>query len=209
MPLQNRVAPTGEIIETSAHGLCMGNRGGRLHDGGRRLGRRRWVSKAWIACRLAFRERRRTVMGNGYTELFFLDEATALAAGHRPCFECRRPAFGAFQSAWAAGVGRGLPRAAAMDAALHAERCAVRGMADRPPAPVAGLPDGAFVLLDGDPFLVLAGALRRWRPEGYAGARPATGEAVVLTPASTLACLRAGYRPELHPSSIGDASTTL
>jgi hypothetical protein len=90
MPLQNRLTPCGEFIATPARGLLMGNRGGRLHDDQRRLTSRRWASKQWICCRLYFNDRRRSVWGDGYTELFFLDEVTALAAGHRPCFECRR-----------------------------------------------------------------------------------------------------------------------
>ena len=111
MPLQNRVTPEGEIIATPARGLMMGNRGGRLHRPDKTLTARRWTSRAWIACRLEFNNRHRRVMSpNSYTELFFLDEATALAAGHRPCFECRRQDFMAFAQIWA-GVDDGSERA--------------------------------------------------------------------------------------------------
>jgi len=117
--LQNRVTPFGEIVATPARGLSMGNRG-ILHDDRRRLGRRRWTHKAWICCVTEFRGRRRQVMAPGrYTELFFLDEAVALAAGHRPCFECRRAAANAFAACWG-----GEPRAPDMDRVLHAERLA-------------------------------------------------------------------------------------
>ena len=105
MTLQNRVTPRGEITAHPARGTMMGNRGGRLHDEARRLGARRWVSRAWICCVIAFRGRRRRVMGAGYTELFFLDEAVALAAGHRPCAECRCAAFDAFREAWGEAHG--------------------------------------------------------------------------------------------------------
>ncbi len=125
MPLQNRVTPSGELIATTARGLFMGNRGGRFHRADRTLSSRRWVSRQWICCRLEFSDRHREVWRTGYTELFFLDEVTALAAGHRPCFECRRADARAFAEALA--TGRALaapPRAAEMDAILHAERLA-------------------------------------------------------------------------------------
>src|SRR5690606_9191936 len=124
MPLQNRVTPEGEIIATAARGTLMGNRGGCLHGPDRRLGRRRWVTRQWICCELQFRGRHRQVMTPGqYTELFFLDEATALAAGHRPCFECRRADAVRFARTWAQIEGQtGRASAPHMDAALHAER---------------------------------------------------------------------------------------
>src|SRR5947208_596093 len=103
MPLQNRVDPFGALISTPARGRLFGNRGGRFHRDDRTLGRRRFVSRQWICCVLAFKNRHRAVWGRGYTELFFLDEVTALAAGHRPCFECRRAAATAFAAAWARG----------------------------------------------------------------------------------------------------------
>src|SRR5262245_10377094 len=124
MPLQNRVTPTGEIIADPARGTLMGNRGGPLHRPDQTLGARRWVSKAWICCRLEFKGRRRQVMSPGkYTELFFLDEATALAAGHRPCFECRRAEAEQFARLWAKVHGaHDRARAGDMDRVLHAER---------------------------------------------------------------------------------------
>lgn len=197
MALQNRVAPTGEIIRHPARGGWMGNRGGRLHDEKRELGRRRWTSKSWIICRLAFKDRHRAVMGAGYTELFFLDEATALAAGHRPCFECRRADALAYQAAWAEAIGGKPPRAGEMDGALHAERSAVIGLESRASAQVENLPDGAFVALNGESWLVHRGALHQWSPNGYGISRPLQGDAVPLTPASSLAALRGGYAAEV------------
>ena len=121
MPLQTRITPFGELIADPARGLFMGNRGGRIHGADRKLTARRWASRQWICCRLDFKGRHRTVWGDSYTELFFLDEVTALAAGHRPCFECRRADALAFTDAWARTCGHH-PRAAEMDATLHAER---------------------------------------------------------------------------------------
>ena len=205
MPRQNRVTPRGELIAVEARGTFMGNRG-CLHDATGSI-RRAWQLKRWIVCELEFKGRYRRVMQPGhYTELFFLDEATALAAGHRPCAECRRPAYRAFLAAWAAGRPEGGPggplTAAAIDEVLHRERTA-------PPwqAPLNTLPDGAFVALPGDPrpFLVLGGALLAWTPGGYVdrlARSPATVE--VLTPRSTIEALRAGYRPVYHPTASHD-----
>ena len=120
MPLPSRVSPFGDLIATPARGLLMGNRGGRLHDEARKLGARRWASKQWICCRLAFNDRQREVWGMGYSELFFLDEVTAFAAGHRPCFECRRRDAESFATLFAGKKNRAT--AAVMDAVLHAER---------------------------------------------------------------------------------------
>src|SRR5580765_2564976 len=123
MPLQSRVSPLGELFAAPARGTLMGNRGGRLHDAQRKLSARRWVNRAWICCKLTFNDRHRKVWGNSYTELFFLDEVTAFAAGHRPCFECRRKEAEAFAGAWQQ-VFKLLarPRAGEMDLVLHAER---------------------------------------------------------------------------------------
>lgn len=176
--------------------MMMGNRG-ILHDERRTLGRRRWTHKAWICCVTEFRGRRRQVMAPGrYTELFFLDEAVALAAGHRPCFECRRAAAKAYSACWG-----GSPRAGEMDRVLHAERLDgrrrrihIREFAD--------LPDGAFVSRDGAAWLVRGTMMLRYAPGGYDAAtkRPA-GAVKVLTPPATLRALRAGYAPLLHPSA--------
>src|SRR5438132_14289469 len=148
MPLQNRVDPFGELHAVAARGLFMGNRGGRIHRDDRTLPRRRWTSRAWICCRLAFKGRHRTVWGHSYTELFFLDEPTALAAGHRPCYECRRADANAFAAAWARAKGlRTSPRAPAMDRVLHAERLAGRAKRRHAMA-LDELPDGAMVAID-------------------------------------------------------------
>ena len=204
MTLQNRVLPDGEIVAIGARGLMMGNRGGALHDANRALGRRRWVSKQWICCRLAFNDRYRTVMApNRYTELFFLDEATALAAGHRPCFECRRQEFLWFAALWARAAGKtGRATAGEMDAVLHAERVDEAGRKVLWQAPLADLPSGTVVRHGGAPHLVLSGWLLPWTPEGYGAALSRPDEAAaVLTPRSTVAVLSAGYCPMLHPSA--------
>lgn len=188
MALQNRVLPTGEIVADPARGLFTGNRG-CLHDDQRQLGRARWKGRAWIICALEYKGWRRVVMTpRTWTELFFLDEAVALAAGHRPCALCRRAAFLAFQ----AGLG-GL-RAPQMDAVLHGARLDGR-VQRRFAAPLEGLPDGVFVD-HGGPHLVRGAGLWPYAPAGY-GAPVArfNGEVTVLTPAPTVQVLRAGYRP--------------
>lgn len=198
MPLQNRVAPDGTLNARPERGLLTGNRGGRLHRPDRTLGRRRWVSKAWIACETAFRGRHRRVMGDGYTELFFLDEVTALAAGHRPCFECRRADALAFAAALARASGLARPpRAPEIDAALHAER---RSAPETLRA--ADLPDGA-VFLAHDRFMVrYNGRILAWDFAGYAAAAAPPPDTVrALTPPSTRAALAAGYAPRWHPSA--------
>lgn len=196
-PLRNRVAPDGEIHAVAARGTLMGNRGGRLHEG-KTLGGRRWVSRRWIACVTEFRGRRREVMGAGYTELFFLDDAVALAAGHRPCFECRRAEAKAFAAAWAEGLGlEAPPGAEAMDRALHAERLGARERVS-----AEALPEGAMFLSGGGCFLVQGGAARRWGWEGYGAAKPLPrGEVEALTPRSSRASLAAGWRPRLHETA--------
>jgi hypothetical protein len=198
-PLENRCAPDGSLHAVSARGTLMGNRGGRLHRADGTLGAARWKSRAWICCLLEFRGRRRAVMGEGYTEIFFLDEATALAAGHRPCFECRRADARAFAAAWPRPAGAPPPRAADMDRVLHAERRS-------PPVPATygALPDGTIFLADGGFHLRLATAWR-WSFEGYVAARRfAPGEPVAaVTPESVRGVLAAGYRPRIHPSAGG------
>ncbi len=191
-PLRNRVRPDGAIVAHPARGTMMGNRGGRLE------GRRQWASKAWICCLLAFRGRSRDVTGPGYTALFFLDEATALAAGHRPCFECRRAEARAFVAAAARGLGRPEPfRAPDLDARLHAERRA----APDPVAPDA-LPPGAMAADADGPLLAARGGLRRWSFEGYGPPVVPRGPLVALTPPTTRAALAAGFAPRLHPSAF-------
>ncbi len=193
MPLQNRVDPFGQLVAVDARGGWMGNRG-LLHDAGQRI-RRPFRLKAWLICVLEFKDRRRTVMSPGlYTELFFLDEATALAAGHRPCAECRRADYLRFKAAAEAGRGAVFPRAADMDAVLHADRIDPAGGKRTWRAPVADLPDGVFIVSDGEPWLKRAGRLHRWAASGYTDSRPLqTGEAEVLTPRLTVEALSAGY----------------
>jgi hypothetical protein len=206
MPLQNRVDPFGSLFADPVRGLMFGNRGGRFHRDDRSLGLRRHVSLAWICCRLAFKGRQRTVWRRGYTELFFLDEVTALAAGHRPCFECRRTDARAFAAAFAEGAGLpAMPRAAAMDRVLHAER--LDGRAKRSHRmPIDDLPDGACVAFSETPGRALAvhgDWLLEWTPAGYRARRKRPGGLTVevLTPPAMVGALRAGYRPAWHPSA--------
>jgi hypothetical protein len=198
VPRQNRVSPLGELIAHPARGLVYGNRG-CLHDDAGHI-RRRYNGKRWIACRLRFRGRhRRPLMQPGrYTELFFLDEATAFAAGHRPCAECRREDYVRFGELWRE-LHPGQSGADAIDAQLHAERLGVYAE-----TPFADLPDGVFVLRD-EPWLVIGSDLRRWTAAGYAERMPRpSGRAVVITPPSVVDVLRAGWSgavPLLHPSA--------
>lgn len=204
MPKQNRVTPLGELIATSERGTFMGNRG-VLHDAQGRI-QRAWQVKRWITCLLAFRGRQRQVMTPGwYTELFFLDEATAFAAGHRPCAECRRERFNAFRQAWRTAHGS-LPSAVEMDQQLHEERVNPDRTKRHFTANLDTLPNGGFVrLTEGDEqtYLVLGDGLLAWTPGGYAAriSRPNRIEVCVLTPRSTLETIRAGYTPEIHPSA--------
>ena len=204
MPLQNRVTPWGEIVATPARGTFMGNRGGRLHDVEGRLGGRRWATKAWLICLLSFRGRWSPVMPpNGYTRLFFLDEATALAAGHRPCAECRRPAFNAFMAAAAADLN-GVPRAPVLDAQLHGERLDRHRRRATYRARLGALPDGAFIADDGgSPALVLGGRLYPWTSGGYGPPRAGDPAAAitVLTPPLSVAALTRGYAPAIHATA--------
>jgi len=210
MPLQNRVTPEGDIIATADRGLMLGNRGGAFHLPNKTLGNRRWASRQWIACVLAFKGRRRAamMMRGRYTELFFLDEATALAAGHRPCFECRRRDAQHFAALWADARGwRTPPRACEMDAVLHAERIGLHGRKNTFRAPLAALPPGTFVRIDRCgalfSYLVYCQHLLLWSPAGYTLALPLIDplEVEVLTPRSIVSVLKEGYRPLLHPSA--------
>jgi hypothetical protein len=194
VPLQNRVTPLGELVVDPARGLVYGNRG-CLHDAAGRI-RRRYATRRWIACRLRFRgwHRHPLQQPGRFTELFFLDEATAFAAGHRPCGLCRREDYNRFLELTGA---RGADE---LDERLHEER-----LAPRPQAP-DDLPDGAFVLADGVPWLVAGSRWRRWTPGGYAEERAARGGELV-TPPAILHVLRAGWSSEavplLHPSARG------
>jgi hypothetical protein len=198
MSLQNRVTPFGELLADSSRGLFMGNRGGRIHDDARRLSSRRWASKQWICCALAFRGRHRAVWGDSYTELFFLDEVTALSAGHRPCFECRRADATAFAQAWGRANGT-TPRAPDMDAILHAERL-VSGTKRLHLCSIDALPDGAMIVLEGVAYAIRGDALLRWSPAGYTARtrRPHHARVDTLTPPAIISALAAGYRPRWH-----------
>jgi hypothetical protein len=207
MPLRNRATPLGEVIADPARGLVYANRG-CLHDAHGEI-RRRYDGRRWIACRLEFHDRRRhpLMVPGRYTELFFLDEATAMAAGHRPCRECRYEDHQRFAEIWAELHPR-RRGADAIDAQLHAERVdpGTRGQRRRE-APTGDLPDGAFVARDGAPWLVLGDELLAWTPGGYTerASRPRTGASVVLTPPSLLDVLRAGWGgavPLLHPTAL-------
>jgi hypothetical protein len=203
MPLQNRVTPLGEIVAIAARGSLMGNRG-CLHDGQQRLTRRRWTTHSWVACVLAFKNRRRPLMQpNRYTELFFLDEPTALAAGHRPCGECRRADYLRFMDCFRRGNAMTDADRHAIDRRLQADRIAPRSRAQiRHEASLESLPDGAMILWRDGPHLLWRGALHRWTESGYVQTitLPPHGTVTVLTPRATVAALQAGYRPTPHPS---------
>jgi hypothetical protein len=206
MPRQNRVTPQGELIADPARGLVYGNRG-CLHDDRGRI-RRRYDGKRWIACRLRFRgwQRSPLMQPGRFTELFFLDEATALAAGHRPCALCRRADFDRFARLWLE-LHPGQRGADAIDAQLHAERADPATRRQRlHRAPARALPDLCFVLNDGAPWLVLGEGLLRWTAAGYteSAPRPAGGDLDMLTPPSLAAVLARGWNgvvPLLHPSA--------
>ncbi len=205
MPLQNRVTPFGDIVAILQRGTLTGNRG-IIHDPATRtLLPRRWTTRAWIACVCEFRGRRRPVMARqSWTELFFLDEATAFAAGHRPCFYCRRADANRFREAWARGNGKATPpRAPEMDAVLHRERLdAARNKRLHPlPMPIQALPDGAMLAADEQSYLVLGGRLLLWTAAGYRAAPHTPIGARLLTPPSTVNALAAGYQPLLHPTA--------
>jgi hypothetical protein len=215
MALQNRVAPDGSLHATTARGLLTGNRG-ILHDPDTKtLTGRRWTAKAWIACALQYRDRPpREVWGRqirgerpGWTELFFLDEVTALAAGHRPCFECRRAEAKSFLECARAGLGRPDLRAPEIDALLHAER----RLSSKAPRPVLSrsqllaLPDAAVVETASGFFAIRHGNALPWRHGGYgkpvARAVLANDATSLVTPPTVISALRAGYRPLWHPSA--------
>ena len=202
MPLQNRVLPTGKIVADPARGLFTGNRG-IIHRPDGTLGTSRWSHKHWLVCTL---DHPRGVYhgpmpDRGWSALFFLDEAVALTAGHRPCHYCRRDAYHAFRHAWSSGVADGADRMA-MDTALHKSRVTRRREQIRHQADMAALPDGTFVLLNDVPHLVHGDSTWPYATSGYGAATPRpTGMVTVLTPRPAVAVLHAGYRPALHPSA--------
>jgi hypothetical protein len=203
MPLQNRVLPTGNIVAISDRGMFVGNRG-IIHDPvSRTLLKRRWSTHAWLTCVLEFRGRRRQVMRRqSWTELFFLDEATAFAAGHRPCFYCRREDANRFRAAWEKGNRSGETLAPEMDAVLHRQRFASGKKLHALPMRLDKLPDGTMVQANQNSFLVARGRPLQWSPSGYRKVAGDIGEAMLLTPPSTLRAFSAGYRPVLHESAL-------
>ncbi|CAN5726333.1 hypothetical protein BH18ACT17_BH18ACT17_04760 [soil metagenome] len=208
MPLQNRVTPFGELIADPARGLVYGNRG-CLHDEAGHI-RRSYAGKRWIACRLAFKGWHREPLRQPgrFTELFFLDEATAFAAGHRPCALCRRADYVRFIDIWRS-LPAGPANADAIDARLHDERLDQHRRRRQHPADPSTLPDGVFVVLAGEAYVVVGDALLRWTPAGYVERLPVPGAtATVITPASIVRVLRAGWQPSvpfLHPSALTPA----
>lgn len=189
MSLQNRVDPWGQLHAVAWRGTMLGNRGGKFHRDDRTLRKRRWASHHWICCELHYKAMHHEAMGQGYTSLFFLDEVTALSAGHRPCFFCRRAAARDFLGGEPAGQ---------FDRRVHAER-----IAPRPAIDLRDLPNGAMVELDGAAFAVRDRHLLRWSFAGYTGMtdRIATMRGRLLTPPSITAILRARYQPRWHESA--------
>jgi len=183
--------------------MFTGNRG-IIHDPATKTLTRRWASQAWLTCVCEFRGRRRDVMATrSWTELFFLDEATAFAAGHRPCFYCRRDDANRFRAAWEAGNGVAHMLARDIDAVLQRERLDRRAKRLHPlPLPVEKLPDGAMLQQGNESFAIVQGRAYGWSPAGYRAVENRLGEAMLLTPPSTLRALSAGYRPVLHPSAM-------
>ena len=206
MPRQNRVTPYGALIAVPDRAMFWGNRG-VLHDPQGRLVRYS-RGRAWAICVLEYKGRRRHQWAPGrLTELFFLDEATGLAAGHRPCGECRYRDSQAFTRAWAAAHGGGLPGVQAIDERLHADRLAGPGVRRSYPAPLAELPEGTMVELEDAPFLLFGGRLLAWTPGGYLDRpppEPAT-TVTVITPRATVSVLAAGYCPVIHPTAAAVA----
>jgi hypothetical protein len=209
MPLQNRVTPFGGLIATPERGTLLGNRG-LLHDPEKRI-KREWLLVRWIYCLLEFKGRRRRVMSPGrYTELFFLDEATSLAAGHRACAECKRARYNEFREAWVAAnphtFASERPSAVEIDNVLHHERLEGKRTKRVFQARLGELPDGVFVTLEyarDQPLLVQGDSLLAWSPGGYRARllRNRHERVSVLTPESTVKVIRAGFAPAVHASA--------
>ena len=203
MPLQNRVTPLGELVADPARGLVYGNRG-CLHDDEGRI-RRRYNGRRWIACRLEFRgwQRSPLLQPGRFTELFFLDEATAFAAGHRPCALCRREDYVRFGELWRRASSRPGRRGRDRRAASRASASSpARARNVHHEAALDELPDGSFVVHDGAPQLVLGAHLLTWSPAGYVSRKPRpSGRATVITPPSLVAVLRKGWEERLVPLS--------
>jgi hypothetical protein len=190
MTLQNRVDPWAALVATPERGTMLGNRGGRFHRDDKTLGKRRWASPHWIACELHYKNMHHEPMGNGYTSLFFLDEITALAAGHRPCFFCRRAEAKVFLAGRKVGD---------FDRQLHAER-----QARRSEITADSLPDGTMVEIDGAAYARKGGFLLRWSFAGYIENRRLTPgmRGRLLTPPLIAAILHGGYKPRWHESAL-------
>lgn len=206
MPLQNRVQPTGEIIAHPARGMFTGNRG-IIHRPDGTLGTSRWSHKHWLICTLTHPRGiyHGPMPARRWTALFFLDEAVALSAGHRPCHYCRRAAYQAFQRAWETGTNTEAARLT-IDTMLHQTRVARTRQQIRHSAPVESLPDHAFCLHQGRAHLALGANLHPYEPGGYGPAvDPPNGDVTVLTPRPMLDVLRGGYVPALHPSAARPA----
>lgn len=207
MTLQNRVDPWGQLNAVSARGSMLGNRG-RLHNEHRQIVSQ-WQRTAWVTCELEFNGRHRDVFGaSTYSELFFLDEATALSAGHRPCATCRRERYDEFKSKWlvANGARAAMPNSSIIevDRVLHAERTDRSGAKVTFEAPLSSLPLGAFVEIDGEALLVWRQGLTRWSFSGYSAAKMQPAQLTrlrVLTPESIVRTLAVGFRPTVHPSA--------
>jgi hypothetical protein len=204
MALQNRVTPFGDIVAIPQRGMFTGNRG-IIHDPATKtLLRKRWSSKAWIICTCSYKDVRRDVMSTrSWTELFFLDEAVALAAGHRPCFACRRESANAFRSAWSVAKQLHKPAAASIDETLHRERLRDGRKRLHPLGmPIDALPDGAVVAIAGEAFTLASGLAFRWTENGYAPPEEIEKADGLLTPPSTIQTIIAGYTPALHPKIV-------
>lgn len=207
MALRNRVTPFNDIVALDMRGMLMGNRG-RLHDPGGNLGKRHYTTRSWVACVLQFKSRHRPVMQPGrYTELFFLDEPTSLAAGHRPCGQCRYADYHRFLAAWRMGNGQAQAALHDIDHALHDDRFdKTLRRQKRCPAALSGLPNGAMIALNEAPeraLLVWNDVLLAWSPKGYRERQSRSQEksVLLLTPGSTVKALAAGYSPMLHPTA--------
>jgi len=201
MPLQNRVTPDLKIVAEKWRGDFMGNRGGRIHDPETKtLLKRKWASKRWIICVTKFKQRQRVLMGHSYTELFFLDEVSALAAGHRPCFECRRSDANAFATAWIKTYGKPEGSLAdAMDKRLHDERTGDLVIINK--KETDKLPDGAMIRIADTCFAKKQGQFLKWSGKGYQSAQLPKGNIHLLTSASILETLKNGFQPKWHESA--------
>ena len=198
MPLQNRVDPFGELVATPARGTMMGNRGGKFHRDDRTLGGRRWTSRHWICCDIHYKNKQHDAMGQYYTSVFFLDEVTALAAGHRPCFFCRRKEAQHFLSLAAQPL-----MADAADLILHEQRFASRKKDVTQERAIADLPDATMVAIEGVPHAVRGARLLPWSFEGYGDARPrrSVQRATLITPPLFVTILANGFKPRWHDSA--------